>query len=264
MSGRVWRAALLRYGYDTAACLLLALPLRNATVASGIAALPDAAHALHAEGGVWLLELLHSQQLGLLASVVPVLWGLLLLSWLALLPEWWLLHVLVTAGEHASAPAGRTLKRLNALALGTWAVRGAGWLAAVLIAGIVRSQLRRVPDERVADAAAALVLVAALLLQLGLSLLRDVAAVDLVRHGRRVLSTLATAARQLRAPAAPHLIYGAYRGLSFAALLAAHGASVALDRRGLGGAALLAVLLGLGARVALETSWLRWLAARAA
>jgi hypothetical protein len=262
MTGNLVRAALLRFVYDAAACLLLALPLRNATAASGIAALPDAARAFHLDGGLWLLEVLYSQRAGLLASVVPVLASLLLLSWLALLPEWWLLRVL--AGGGVSVPAGRTLTRLNALALGTWAVRGAVWLLAALLASFVRAQLQRVPDERVADLAAVGVLAAALLQQLAVSLLRDLVAVRLVHHGRRVLATLRESARLLRdAATRPLMRYGAYRALSFGALLGAHMASVALDRNGLGGTALLAVLLGLAARVALETSWLRWLGAQA-
>lgn len=261
----LWLAALLRYGYDAAACLLLALPARNATVASGIAALPDAARALHLDGGVWLLELLRTQQASLLASAAPVLWSLLLLSGLALLPEWWLLRVLAAGAGVPGAPAGRALTRLGALALGTWSLRAAGWLSGVLLALFVRSQLQQLPDERLADLAAAAVLAATLLTQLGLSLLRDLVAVRLVQRGRRVLATLRDAARQLRARTARlALPYGAYRALGGALLLGAHVLSVALDRRGHGGAALAAVLLGLAARVALETLWLRWLMPRAA
>lgn len=261
----LWRAVLLRYGYDAAACLLLALPARNAAVASGIASLPDAARALHLDGGVWLLELLRTQQASLLASLSPVFWALLLSSWLALVPEWWLLRVLAAAAGAPGAPAGRALTRLAALAIGTWSLRGAAWLAGVLLALFVRSQLQVLPDERMADLAAAAVLAATMLVQLGLSLLRDLVAVQLVRRGRRVLATLRDAARQLRARAARlSLTYAAYRVLGGGLLLGAHALSVAVDRRGHGSAALLAVLLGLAARVTLDTLWLRWLMPRAA
>ncbi len=263
-SRALWRAALLRHGYDAAACLLLALPARTATVASGIAALPDPAHALHLDGSVWLLEVLRSQQASLLASLAPALWALLLLSWLALLPEWWLLRVLAASAGAADVPAGRALRRLNALALATWSVRGALWLVAALVAMFLRSQLQSVPDERLADLAVVAVLLATVLLQLGVSLARDLVAVQLVARGERLLATLRGATRQLRARVAqlcPR--YGAYRVLGGALLLAAHLLSVALDQRGHGGLALLAVLLGLAARVAVETHWLRWLLPRA-
>ena len=83
--GPVWQATLLRFGYDAGACLLLALPLWHATVASGIAAFPGSERLLHLDGGLWLLELLRTQQASLRASLVPG-WTLLLLSTLALLP----------------------------------------------------------------------------------------------------------------------------------------------------------------------------------
>lgn len=260
----LWRAALLRYGFDAGACLLLALPARNATIASGISALPDAARALHLDGGVWLLELLRAQHASLLASTVPVLWALLLTGWLALVPEWWLLRVLAAAAGLPGVPAQQALRRLGALAMGSWSLRGAGWLAGVLGALFVRSQLRWLPDERIPDLAAAAVLAATLLVQLGLSLLRDMVAVQLVQRGRRVLTAVRDGARQLRASSRLTLTYGVYRVLGGALLLGAHALSIALDQRGHGGMALLAVLLGLAARVALDTLWLRWLMPQAA
>jgi hypothetical protein len=143
-------------------------------------------------------------------------------------------------------------------------VRGAGWLVGVLVALAVRSQLKHSPDERLADLAAAAVLAATLLMQLGLSLLRDLTAVQLVRRGWRVLGTLRVATGQLRTRAARLAgTYAGFRALSLVLLLGAHFASVALDRGGLGGLGLLLVLLGLGARVALETVWLRWLTLQA-
>lgn len=264
-SSAPWRAALLRFGCDACACLLLALPLWHATVASGIAAFPSSASLLHLEGGVWLLELLRTQQANLRASLVPG-WLLALLSCLALLPEWWLLRALVrAAGAQCSGPA-QALRRLGVLALGTWALRALGWAAGIALASGLRTLLQRLPDERVPDLAAAALLALTLVLQLGVSLLRDLAALKLVQHGRRrVLAELRGAVRQLRAQAARLAgAYGGYRALSLAVLLGAHGVSVALARGGHDGLSLLAVLLGLAARAALETLWLRWLVARAA
>lgn len=258
--GSAWRAVLLRFGYDASACLLLALPLWHATVASAIGAFPSAAGLLHLDGGVWLLELLRTQQASLRASVVP---GglLLLLSSLALLPEWWLLRVLTRMAGAPCAELTQALPRLGVLALGTWALRALGWAAGISLALGVRSLLQRQPDERAADLAACAALAFTLLLQLGVSLLRDLAALRLVRRGhQRLLAELVRAARQLRARAAPlSAVYGSYRALSLAVLLGAHCLSVVLAQRSHDALSLLVVLLGLGLRVALEGLWLRWL-----
>jgi hypothetical protein len=260
----LWQAALLRYGFDACACLLLALPLRNATVASGLGAFPDAARQLYLDGGFSLLEVLYEQRASLLSSLAPVFRALLLLSWLALLPEWWLLRVLAaTTGAPGCRPK-RALTRLGVLGVGTWSLRGLVWAVGIALALFVHARLQRLPNERTADLVAAALLAVTLPLQLGVSLLRELVALRLVLLGQRVLTALGDAMRLLRARLT-HLApaYAACRAASFALLLGAHGLSVALDQRAQGGLALLAVLLGLAARVALETFWLRWLAVRA-
>ncbi|MEY4550269.1 MAG: hypothetical protein RL685_6464 [Pseudomonadota bacterium] len=260
----LWQAALLRYGFDACACLLLALPLRNATVASGLGAFPDAARQLYLDGGFSLLEVLYEQRASLLASLAPTLRALLLLSWLALLPEWWLLRALAAATGAPGCRPKRALTRLGVLGVGTWSLRAAVWAAGIALALFVHARLLRLPNERTADLVAATLLSVPLLLQLGVSLLRELVALRLVLRGQRVLAALGAAMRLLRArPARLAAAYATCRAASFALLLGAHGLSVALDQRAQGALALLAVLLGLAARVALETLWLRWLAVRA-
>jgi hypothetical protein len=254
-------AVLLRYAYELAAFSLLALPVLNATAASGIAHFPEPATQLFQDGGIWLLELLRNQQASLLASLGPGLWCLGLLAFGTLVPEWWLLELLARQ-RRAAAPAGAALRSLSLLGLGLGLLRALGWALALGLSLLLRSRLERALDERIPDLGLLAALGLGLVLQLGLSLLRDLTAASVVADRLRLLPALSRAWHQARQHglrlAAP---YATVRLLSLVALVGAEALAVALGgtdgtHPGLGFAA---HQVGLLLRVALHAAWLWWL-----
>jgi len=254
---------LLWHAYESCAFALLALPVLDATVASGISQFPEPARRLFGDGGLWLLELLQQQKSSLLASLVPGVWLFFLACCLALLPEWWLLRAVVRQQTGALVPALPALVRLSVLALAFWLLRAPVWFLLSLFAA-PPSGFSAFPDERIGDLALLAGLGVWLLLQLGLSLLRDLGALGVV-SGQRSLPDALRQARQLLLPQALKLTarYGAYRALSLGTWLAGElllltlpGAATA--HAGIG---LLVHQLALLCRIALHAAWLSFLGA---
>jgi len=245
---------LLWHVYESCIFALLALPVLDATAASGIAHFPDPARRLFGAGGLWLLELLEQQKSGLLASLGPLLWLFAAACWLGLVPEWWLLRAVVRQRNGALAPAAPTLLRLSLLALGFWLLRAPTWL--------FLSALASPPDERVRDLALLAGLGVWLIVQLGLSLLRDLAALLLVSGSRSLRGALRHTRDQLP-PQALGLTarYLGFRALGFGTWLGGELVLFALPGAGTAyaGAGLAVHQLALLGRLALHAAWLSYL-----
>ncbi|HKO94835.1 MAG TPA: hypothetical protein VJU61_26955, partial [Polyangiaceae bacterium] len=84
-------AVALQYGYQVGAAGLLSLPFLTAIAASHISSFPEPDRLLFERGGVYLLEVLRSQQALLGAAVGPGLFLLGCLALAALVPDWWVL-----------------------------------------------------------------------------------------------------------------------------------------------------------------------------
>jgi len=178
---RVLGAVAIQYGYRACAASLLSLPLLTAISASRISSFPDPDRVLFEHGGIYLLEVLRSQQslLGAGAGLGLCLLGCFALA--ALLPDWWVLTAFSRVGPGVDARRGRrTLGRLGLLAVFTWPLRALLWLLALSLAFLVRSWLSHVTDDRSADLLVAAGVVLGLGLQLGASLLHDLTSSSVV------------------------------------------------------------------------------------
>jgi hypothetical protein len=219
--------------FELCAYGLLASPVLAALASSGIGRFPDAAQRLFSDGGLWLLELVHQQRASLLASVrsVSLLFACTVCA--ELLPEWWLLRSLAVRSRGVVQPARPVLAQLGALTLALWLLRGITLGVFVLIA-VQGSRLIGLREDRVLDLTLLFALGLWLLLQLVLSVLRDLAA---VRIAVRSPAPLDTVRRALRAFAARGLRLtlrgGAYRALALATVLVGELLLLALPAAGL-------------------------------
>jgi hypothetical protein len=258
----LWRSlsgpVLIWHVYESCAFALLALPVLDATLASGIAHFPEPARRLFSAGGLWLLELLEQQKSSLLASLGPMLWLLAAACCLGLVPEWWLLRALVRQRSGALAPAAPVLVRFSLLALGFWLLRAPTWLFLSALTS-PPSALASPPDERVRDLLLLAGLAVWLILQLGLSLLRDLVALFIVSGSRSPQAALRHAREQLLPQALGLMVrYGAFRALGFGTWLGAEVVLLALPGAGTAhaGVSFAVHQLALLARIALHATWL--------
>jgi len=250
--------------FEVCAYGLLALPVLTATSDSGIGHFPEPARLLFSDGGLWLLELIHQQRAQLLAGFAGRGWLLSLVICAELVPEWWLLRTLALRRNGAAQPARLVLPRLGLLTLALWLLRGLSLLP-VLLLGLLQPGFSVRFDARVLDLALLCAFGLWLLLQLLLSVARDLVAVRTVfapgslrKLLRRTLETLSARGGRLT------LRYGAYRALALATvlggellLLALPGAALALA-----GAGFIVHQLALFARLMLRGLWLSDLAER--
>lgn len=218
----------------------VALPVASVLGASGVRSWPGGDTRLFADGGLLLLEALVSQRAELAALAAPLLWGLLVASFAALGPEWLVLRAL--GPRPPATPRG--FGRLVALGAATWGLRLGLSVATLLFAGALRAGLSGARDERLPDLAAVSVLALGLLLQGGISVLRDLGASEIAARHTRPQRALARALGCLRA-SAPRLAatYAGLALLTLAAVTLGAAAADALDV-GSGGGARLAAVFG--------------------
>jgi hypothetical protein len=219
--------------FEVCAYGLLALPVLTATTDSGIGHFPDPARLLFSDGGLWLLELLHQQRSQLLASFAGRGWLLSLVICAELVPEWRLLRTLALRRCGEAQPARPVLVRLGVLTLLLWMLRGMSLLPLLLL-GLLQPGFTVRFDARVLDLALLCAFGLWLLLQLVLSVLRDLAAVRSVFAPgslrtllRRTLEALSARGGRLT------LRYGAYRALALATVLGGELLLLALPGAGL-------------------------------
>lgn len=261
-SGSLRGPILLCHVYSSCAFALVALPVLEATRASGLSHFPEPAQKLFSEGALWLLELIHQQQASLIASLGPGLWLFAVACCLGLVPEWWLLRAVVRQQTGAVKSAGPVLARLGGLGLCIGLLRLLVWLA---LAGLASPGpwLTRWVDERSADLLLLGGLAVTLLVQLGLSLLRDVAALAVVSGQRSALGALRLHGQRLLGRGARvSTRYGVVRALGFATWLGGELLLFALPSAATAwaGVGFAVHQLALLARVLLHAAWLGWLA----
>jgi hypothetical protein len=256
LRGLLW-PVLFCYLYQACASALVALPVLEATRASGIAQFPEPERLLQSEGSLWLLELIAQQRARLLSELGPSVRFLGLICCLSIVPEWRLLRAVVRQHTGAVAASAPVLARLSVLELAFWLLRLPGWLAAALWAFLALS------SERSTSLPLLGLLGLTLLPQLGISLLADAAALSVVSGQRPVRRSLRRAWRGLRARSASLAVrYAALRGLSFGTWLGGELLLIALPgavtaHAGVGFAVHQLALL---ARVVVHAAWLSWLA----
>lgn len=244
--------------FELCAYGLLASPVLTALASSGIGRFPDAAQRLFSDGGLWLLELIHQQRSTLLAGVRS---GSFLIAGIAcaeLVPQWWLLRSLGLRRSGVAQPAGPMLARLGALTLALWFLRGAT-LVLVLLLGVLVSRLSAPRDERLLDQALLFALALWLLLQLVLSVLRDLLAVRIVVGSQSRRGPLRPALRALATESLRWTLRGGvYRGLALATVLGGELLLLALPGAGLAhaGTGFVVHQAALFARLMLHGLWL--------
>lgn len=205
--------------FEVCAYGLLTLPVLTATTDSGIGRFPDPAHLLIGDGGLWLLELLHQQRSQLLASFAARGWLLSLVICAELVPEWRLLRTLALRRIGVARPARLVLARLGVLTLALWLLRGVSLLPLLLL-GLLQPGFTVRLDARVLDLAVLCGLGLWLLLQLVLSVLRDLLAVRSVFAPGSLRMPLRVALQALSAQGCRlTLRYGAYRGLALGTVI---------------------------------------------
>jgi hypothetical protein len=198
---------------------LLALPVATALSRSGIGRFPDPAQRLFSDGGLWLLELIHQQRSQLLASVrsVGLLFACVVVA--ALLPLWWLLRRLGLPSGRGGQPLRRVHALLGAHTVPLWLLRGATLTLFVLLA-VHGPRLAGLREDRLLDLTLLFALALWLLLQLVLSVLRDLTAVRIAVRSPAPFDTVRRALRALSAGGLRlTLRAGVYRALALATLL---------------------------------------------
>jgi len=257
------RGALLLYHlYQSCAFALVVLPVLGATRASGIAQFPEPARLLYSEGSLWLLELVQQQRSSLLLELGPSVWVFGCVCCLSIVPQWALLRAIRRQHSRTAAPGLPVLARLSALELIFWLLRIPAWFTLAALASLA-PWLAALSDERSADLLLLGALAVVLLVQLGLSLLRDVAALGVVSGQPSALGISGPAlrrAREHRASLAAR--YAALRALSLGSWLCGELLLFTLPsaisaHAGVGFAVHQLALL---ARIVLHAAWLAWLA----
>ena len=256
LRGLLW-PLLFCYLYQACTSALVALPVLEATRASGIAQFPEPGRLLQSDGSLWLLELMAQQRAGLLFALGPSVRFFCLICCLAIVPEWRLLRAVVRQHTGLVAASAPVLAQLSGLELACWLLRLPGWLAATLLASLALS------SERSTSLFLLGVLGVTLLLQLGISLLADAAALSVVSGQRSALRSLQQAWRGLRAQRASLTArYAALRALSFGTWLGAELLLIALPGAATAhaGVGFAVHQLALLARLVVHAAWLSWLA----
>ena len=212
------------YVYRALGAALLALPVVSAVGASGIRSFERGDARLFEPGGLYLLEVIMRSRDLFAESFMPSALLLLVLGFAGLVPEWWL----VAALGSSAAPA-RGLRRLGALALGTWGLRLLAGLLTFGLALIARSSVASARDERWPLLALALVTGLGLLLQAAISFWHDLAEVHVVTGEPPLAAAWAALGLARRAGARLALRYAGAQLLGGCALLGAAAAVGALD-----------------------------------
>ena len=244
--------------FDVCAYGLLAWPVWTATLESGIGHFPAPARLLFSDGGLWLLELLHQQRGQLLASFAGRGWLLSLVLCAELVPEWRLLRALALRRWGVAQPARLVLARLGVLSLALWLLRGLSLLPLLLLELLPPGFTVQL-DARGVDVALLSALALWVLLQLLLSVLRDLLAVRSVSAPGASRGMLRTALEALSERGGRlTLRYGVYRGVAFATVLGGELLLLALPGAGLAtvGAGLVVHQGALFARLMLRGLWL--------
>jgi len=210
---RVFGAVALQYGYRACAASLLSLPVLTALSAARISSFPDPDRLLFERGGVYLLEVLRSQQ-ALLGAGAGLGLGLLGCAALgALVPDWWALRVFSSLGPAAGeCRARRSLGRLGLLAVCTWSFRALLWALALSLAFLTRASLSTVTDERSAELLLAAGVALGLGLQVGASLLHDLTSASVVSEGAPLRLAVVRAFRTALARGHARRLWARYLG----------------------------------------------------
>jgi hypothetical protein len=177
--GRVIWAALLYYGYRTAAAALASYPLATA-LAAPVSRYRAGDALLFEPGGLLLVDALTRSEPWLRELVAPTLVVGALASFGALLPAWWLMRSLCGGSGRG---VGRELSGFSLLGGGYWLFRA---LWAALLASLalsIGSLTRSAADERVPALCMALTLGAGALAGLIAATLHDLARAELVCQG---------------------------------------------------------------------------------
>lgn len=224
---------------------LASVPWVAAVSASGVGDFPEGDAKLFERGGLYLLEAVLAQRALLVQLIVPTAGLLLALSLVGVVPEWLLLRALrpaprapddtlvgaPTAREpQAGSEARRVLPRLGALTVSAWAARALLLLVAAALAATVRSYVVGARDERLPSLVTAAVVLVGSLGWAGLSVLHDLAAIEVTSGSaslraslRRALATLRQRGLGLAAR------YGLFALASLTVLLAGMSAVAWLD-----------------------------------
>jgi hypothetical protein len=267
-AGRARRSALgvaiaVTYLTRLLVALLASFPLIAVVGASGILEFEPGDGKLFEPGGLYLLELLLRERAVLVALVAPTAALLAFGALLGVLPEWLLLRALASAATPTSegASLSRGLPRLGALAVGSWVARGVLAFVTGALVMTARSFFVSARDERLVLLATAVVLLLGLVGWGCLSVLHDLAAIEVALGGAPPLAALERALLATRRHARALAVrYAAWALASGALLLAGAAAASAFDVTGGGSlaptAALLLHQLTLLGQVGLHAAWL--------
>jgi hypothetical protein len=266
-AGRTRRSALgvaigVTYLTRLLVALLASFPLIAAVGASGILEFEPGDGKLFEPGGLYLLELLLRERAVLVELVAPTAALLAFGALLGVLPEWLLLRALAPeAPASEGASVSRGLVRLGALAGASWVARGLLAIVTGALAMTARSFFVSARDERLALLPTGVVALLGLFGWACLSVLHDLAAMEVAIGGAPPLAAveraLLAARRHARALAVRYLGWAVASG---AVLLAGAAAASAFDVTAGGslapsGALLLHQLALLG-HVGLHAAWL--------
>jgi hypothetical protein len=266
-TGRARRSALgVAIGVTYLTRLLVAwlasFPLIAAVSSSGILEFEPGDGKLFEPGGLYLLELLLRERAVLVELVAPTTALLAFGALLGVLPEWLLLRAL--APEAPTPEAGslsRGLTRLGALAVGSWVARALLAFVTGALAMTARSFFVSARDERLVLLATGVVVLLGLIGWACLSVLHDLATIEVAIDGAPPLAAIERALLAARRHARALAVrYWGWALASGAVLLAGAAAASAFDVTAGGslapGAALLLHQLALLGHVALHAAWL--------
>jgi hypothetical protein len=247
--------------------LLASYPLVAQVSASGIVDFEPGDGKLFEPGGLFLLEVLLHERAGLGALVAPTAVLLAAGALASVVPEWMLLNALAAASRKATHAAAtrsgplHAMPRLGALALGLWVARGLLAALTAALATTAHSSLAGARDERLALLASAGAVLVGLAGWACLSVLHDLAAIEVTRAGASALGAveraLWVARRQARGLGAR---YAAWTLASGGVLVAGVAAASAFDVSTGGSfaptAALILHQVTVLARLGLHAAWL--------
>jgi len=193
-------ALLANYLYRVVAAALLALPVVVGIGASGIGEFAEGDGKLFEPGALYLLEVLSQQGKALVAAVPPVLLASLVFALGSVAPESLLLRAVWWRASALGAPLGarQTLPRLLAVGVASWLARIALVIITVALALTARSYAASTLDERLPLLVQTGVVALGLVAQGGVSVLRDVALLDVVGRGARTSAAVGRALVSLR------------------------------------------------------------------
>lgn len=241
---------------------LASFPVVAAVSASGVLDFEAGDGKLFEPGGLYLLEVLLRERAVLVELVAPTALLLGLGALLGVLPEWLLLRALASPGAlPGGAALSRGLPRLGALAVGSWAARGLLALLTGALAMTARSFFVSARDERLALLATAVVALLGLVGWACLSVLHDLAAIEVAIRGAAPLTALERALFAARRHGRALAVrYAAWAMASGAVLVGGAAAAGSFDVTAGGSLAPAAALslhqLAILAQIGLHAAWL--------